>query len=165
MRITPLSAAGYFLAFAFCAKAVAVYEGMHPAEDALLRVEGDVATIRLGGNGHSTTLEIQSGDELFSCSSYFGKVWTGMDQIRPGDPVEVLLERNKLNRNEMVTGKRYYIWRLIHEDRTLIEYADVARLVSENEAMIDWYINLWIAVAVVLLAIVYARRPLPLDRP
>ncbi len=163
-RITPLSVAGYFFAFALCAKGVALYQGMHPDEESLLRVEGNVTKISLGGDGRSTRLDIDSGDESFSCSSYYGKVWPGMHLIVPGDRVEVLLERNRLNSGELVTGKRYYIWRLVHEEHVLVRYEDIAMLVTEKEAVLNWYINLWIAVAAIVLVIVYARRPLSLGK-
>jgi len=155
---TLAKAAGYLFLFALCAKGVALYATQHPPKEALLSVTGIVQKVRLGGDGRATRLRIESGKGTYKCSSYYGKVWPGMERIEPGDRVSVLVERNKLNRDELITGKGYYIWELIHHDHVLVTYEDVRDMVQDKEAAENRFINGFLATSVLLLVIAYMRK-------
>ena len=45
----------------------------------------------------------------------------------------MLAERNKLKRGELLTGKQYYIWELIHENQVIVSYEDICNLVKGKE--------------------------------
>ncbi|NOR65059.1 MAG: hypothetical protein GQ468_03480, partial [Candidatus Scalindua sp.] len=100
--------------FAVCAKGVSFYANQHPLKEELLSVHGTIKDVRLGGLGKATSLQIKSEHGTHRYSSYYGKVWQGMERIQSGDRVDLLAERNRLNKNEFIAGKRYYIWELIH---------------------------------------------------
>ena len=144
--------------FAVCAKGVYFYEILHPIKEELLSVHGIVKDVRLGGQGNATTFQVESKYGTYHYSSYYGKVWPGMERILPGDRVDLLAERNKLSKNELITGKRYYIWELMHEHETIVDYEDVRRMVLGKEAIINRYINLWLAISFVFLLIAYIRK-------
>jgi hypothetical protein len=59
-KLTFLSAAGYLLMFALCAKAVSLFASQHPSKDNLLAVRGTVTDVRLGGPGEATWLIVAS---------------------------------------------------------------------------------------------------------
>ena len=97
-KINLLSAAWYIFILAFAAKLIFIYGSQHPAKHDLLTVNGLVKEVRIGGKGESTSLRIESDRGIHRYSSYFGKVWPGMESIEPGDMVQILAERKKLNR-------------------------------------------------------------------
>jgi hypothetical protein len=117
-----LSTAGYIFALALAAKLIFLYGSQHPAKYELLPVNGLVQEVRLGGNGKSTAFRIESDHGTHRYSSYFGKVWPGMERIEFGDRVQILAERKKLNRNEIISGKEYYIWEIIHHGEIILTY-------------------------------------------
>ena len=159
-KLTLLKASGYLFAFALCAKGVALYADRHPPRAELIAVSGTVKKLRLGGDGRSTRFQIITGDIIFKCSSYYGKVWPGMERIAPGDMVDLLLERDRLNRDELITGKHYYIWELVHQGTVVVAYEDIHSMVREKEATINRYINAWLAASALLLAFAYLRQRL-----
>lgn len=144
--------------FALCAKGVYYYAADHPAREELLKVNGIVREIKLGGNGSATNLKIQTYHRINKYSSYYGKVWPGMEQINTGDNVNILAERNRLNKNELFEGKSFYIWELIHRGQTIIHYEGVLKLVQEKEAVINKYINYFLVTSSVLLVFALLRR-------
>ena len=79
-----------------------------------------------------------------------------MERIAPGDRVQVLAERKKLNRNEIVSGKEYYIWEVIHQGKIVLTYDAVWAQVSQEDATINRFGSIILSVSFVLLAIVYA---------
>ncbi len=138
---TLLSTAGYIFIFALAAKGIFLYGAQHPSKNNLIFVNGVVKKLKLGGQGKSTYFKIESERGTHHYSSYYGKVWPGMKRIHLEDRVEVLAERNKLNRGELLTGKQYYIWELIHENKVLVPYEDVRNLVKGKEETINQYAN------------------------
>ena len=64
-----------------------------------------------------------------------------MELINPGDPVEALAERDNLNKNELISGKKYYIWELIHNSQVIMAYDDVRDLVEGTEKTVNKYFN------------------------
>ena len=159
-KLTLLQCTGYFFAFAVCAKLIALVETKHPSKENLLPVHGLVREIKLGGPGSSTWLKLESREGTHRYSSYFGEDWPGMEFIRIGDRASLLAEKNKLNKRELITGKQFYIWELIHNDQIIIRYEDVRELVQENEAVMIKFVNLWLIISFVLLVIVYGRKVL-----
>lgn len=157
-ELTFLKIAAYFFILAVCAKAVYIYVNNHPSKDELLYVRGTVTQIRLGGQGKATNLEVKSRNGTHIYSSYYGKVWPGMDRIEVKDKVEIYAERNKLNKNEFISGKRYYIWELIHKNQIIINYDDVMKLVHEKESIINRYINYWLVISIFLMIYALLRR-------
>ena len=157
-KLTLLTAAGYFFIFAIAAKGVFFIAFHHPPREDLLSVEGIVTKVRLGGQGKSTSFQIESDSGTYRYSSYYGKVWPGMELIRPGDRVQVLAERKKLNNKELISGKEYYIWELIHHNQVIVAYNDVRDLVMGIEATVNRYVNGFLAASVVLLLIAYLRK-------
>jgi len=157
-KITLVSVAGYFLIFALCAKAVSFIEESHPSKDELKIVKGIVEQVRLGGNGKATWFKIESESGTHRYSSYYGIVWPGMKGIGPGDLLDVLAERDRLNKNELVTGKEYYIWELVHRNQTIVSYEDTLDLVQSKEESINQYINGFIISGAVFLFIAYMRK-------
>jgi len=153
-----VSVATYFFIFAVCAKGIYFYEIQHPSKEDLLAIHGIVKEMRLGGQGNATTLKVESVYGTHRYSSYYGIVWPGMERIKLGDQVNLLAERNKLNKNELITGKSYYMWELKYGEEILISYEDIRELVLDKEASINHYINLWLAASFVFLLIAYIRK-------
>jgi hypothetical protein len=81
-----------------------------------------------------------------------------MKSIRPGDRVNVLAEKDRLNKNELITGKKYYIWELSHRNQTIVSYEDTLDLVQSKEAAINQYINGFIIAGAVFLLIAYMHK-------
>jgi hypothetical protein len=81
-----------------------------------------------------------------------------MERIRLHDRVHVLAERNKLNKNELITGKRYYIWELIHRDQVIFSYDDIRELVKGKEESFNRYLNGILAVSAISLLIAYIHK-------
>lgn len=157
-KLTLVTVAVYVFMLAICVKGVFYYETQHPSKEGLLAIHGIVKEIRLGGQGNVTTLQIESGYGSHRYISYYGIVWQGMERIQLGDQVGLLVERDKLNKNELVGGKRYYMWELEHEQKIIISYEGIRKLVLDKEATINRYINLWLAVSFVFLLIAYIRK-------
>ena len=59
-KLTLLSVAGYLFIFAIAAKGVSLYATQHPSKEDLIVVDGIVKKMRLGGNGKSTSFQIQT---------------------------------------------------------------------------------------------------------
>ena len=159
-KFTLLKAAGYFFMFAVCAKLVYFVEASHPAKEKLLSVHGVVREVKIGGEGSSTYLKIESPAGTHRYSSYYGKDWPGMESIRAGDRVKLLVEKNKLNKNELFSGKQYYIWELVHGDQVIIRYEDIRTLVQDKDALANRFINIWLAAGFAFLVVVYVRKGL-----
>jgi hypothetical protein len=157
-KLTLLSAAGYVLMLALVAKGVFLFASQHPPKEKLLYVEGIVRQVRLGGQGKSTWFRIESDKGTYRYSSYYGKIWPGMERIRPQDRVQVLAERNKLSRDELISGKKYYIWELIHHNQVIIAYEDVRDMVKATEATENRWVNGFLAASVLLLLIACVRK-------
>lgn len=157
-KLTLLSVAGYLFIFAIAAKGVYFYGSQHPSKEELIVVYGIVKKMRLGGNGKSTSFQIKSHNGTHVYSSYYGVVWPGMELIRLHDQVHVLAERNKLNKNELITGKRYYIWELIHREKVIFSYDDIRELVNGKEESFNRYLNGILAVSALFLLIAYIRK-------
>jgi hypothetical protein len=157
-KLTLVSAAGYIFIIAIAAKGVSLYESHHPQKDDLLSVNGIIKEVRLGGEGKATSFQIEVEGRTNRYSSYYGKVWSGMEHIQEGDRVNVLAERNKLNRGEIISGKQYYIWELIHRNRVIVAYEDVHELVRSKENILNRYINSFLKISTVLLIIAYIRK-------
>jgi hypothetical protein len=155
---TLFSAAGYIFVLALAAKGIFLFGSQHPSKDELLFVEGIVRQVRLGGQGTSTWFQIESDGGTHRYSSYYGRVWPGMERIRPDDRVEVFAERNKLNKNELITGRQYYIWELIHRNQIIVAYEDVRSLITGKESTLNRYANGVLAASVVFLVIAYTRK-------
>jgi hypothetical protein len=157
-KTTLLSVAAYAFVFAVCAKGVYFYESQHPLKEELFSVHGAVRNVRLGGQGKSTSLKIESKYGTHRYSSYYGKVWPGMELIKHGDLIDLLAERNRLNKNEFSEGKRFYIWELTHQDQIIINYEDVRKMIQGKEAIVNRYINLWLATGFFFLVVVYLHK-------
>lgn len=157
-KLTLLSAAGYLFIFAIAAKAVVLYASQHLQKDDLRSVNGIVREVRLGGDGKATWFQIEQDGGTNRYSSYYGMVWPGMEHIQEGDRVSLLAERNKLNRNELVGGKQYYIWELIHGSRAIVKYEDIHEMVQSKEEALNRYINGFLVTSTVLLCIAFIRK-------
>ena len=157
-KLTLLKAAGYFFMFAVCAKLVYFVEASHPAKEKLMSVQGVVREVKIGGEGSSTYLKVESFSGTHRYSSFYGKDWPGMEFIRAGDKVDLLVEKNRLNKNELFTGKQYYIWKLVHGGQLIIRYEDILILVQGKDTTANRYINIWLAISFTLLIIVYVRK-------
>lgn len=157
-NLTALQAAAYIFMFAVCAKGVFLYAGHHPQKEELLPAKGIVSAVRLGGQGNATSLHVESEHGTQRYSSYYGKVWPGMERIQTGDSVYLLVERDKINKNELFAGKRYYIWELTHQGQIMISYEEVRDMVRNMEATANRYIDLWLAISLVLLLIAYIHK-------
>ena len=157
-KLTFLSAATYIFLFALVAKGVFIYASQHPSNEELILVDGIVQKIRLGGNSNSTSFQIESNNGNHVYSSYYGKVWPGMENIRIGDRVKILAERNKLNRNELITGRIYYIWELVYNDRYIVRYDDIFNLVTGKENKANRYATTILVASGFLLLIAYIRN-------
>ena len=157
-KFTLVSVAAYVFMFAVCAKGVYLYASQHPLKEELLSVQGIIRDVHLGGQGKATALQIESEHGIHRYSSYYGKVWPGMERIQAGDQVNLRAERNKLNPNELITGKQYYIWELTHRHHLIIRYEDVRDMVQGKEATANRYINLWLVTSFILLLSIYIRK-------
>ena len=157
-NLTALRVAAYIFVFAVCAKAVLLYESHHPEKEKLLPVQGVVSAVNLGGQGNATSLQVASEHGTQRYSSYYGKVWPGMERIQTGDSVILLVERDKTNKNELFAGKRYYIWELTHQGQIIISYEEVRNMVQNMEATVNRYVDLWLAISFVLVLIAYIRK-------
>jgi len=157
-KLTLLKAAGYFFIFAVCAKLVYFVEANHPAKEMLIPVQGVVREVKIGGEGSSTYLIIESQPGTHRYSSFYGKDWTGMERIQAGDRVALLAEKDRLNKNELFSGKQYYMWELVHQDQVIIRYEDIFTLVQDKDAIANRFINTWLAVSFVFLVFVYVRK-------
>jgi hypothetical protein len=157
-KLTLLSAAAYIFIMALAAKGIFLYGSQHPSKKDLIPVNGIVKKIKLGGQGNSTYFKIESDRGTHRYSSYYGKVWPGMERIHLEDRVEMLAERNKLSRGELLTGKQYYIWGLIHENQAIVLYEDVRNLVNGEEQTINQYANVILACSTILLLIASFRK-------
>lgn len=124
----------------------------------MLSVQGIIKQVRLGGQGKSTSFLIESDKGTYRYSSYYGKVWPGMELIRPEDRVQVLVERDKLNKNELISGKKYYIWELIHNNQVVVAYDDVRDLVEGKETTVNKYVNGILMASAVFLLVAYIRK-------
>ena len=155
---TLLSTAGYIFIFALAAKGVFLYGAQHPSKNNLIFVNGVVKKLKLGGQGKSTYFKIESDLGIHHYSSYYGKVWPGMERIQVEDRVQMLAERSKLNRGEILTGKQYYIWELIHENEIIVPYEDVRNLVKGKEETINQYANVALACSTAFLLFAYYRK-------
>jgi hypothetical protein len=80
-----------------------------------------------------------------------------MEHIRAGDRVGLLVEKNRLNKNELFSGKQYYIGEFVHQDEVIIRYEDIHTLVHDKDAVANWFINIWLAVSFVFLVVAYVR--------
>ncbi len=157
-KLTLVSAAGYIFIFAIAAKGVSLYGSHHPQKNELLSVNGIIREVRLGSEGSATSFQIEVEGRTNRYSSYYGKVWPGMENIQEGDTVNVLAERNKLSRDELIRGKQYYIWELAHRNRVIVAYEDVHELVQGKEAILNKFINGFLKISTVLLIIAYSRK-------
>lgn len=159
-KLTLIQGAVYFFMFAVCTKLVAYVETNHPSKENLVPVHGIVREIKLGGPGSSTYLKLESQEGIHRYSSYFGEDWPGMEYILTGDRVKLLAEKNRLNKRELIAGKEFYIWELIHNGQVIIRYDDVSKLVQNKESILVKYINLWLIISFSLLVTVYVRKKL-----
>jgi len=157
-NFTLVSVTAYVFILAICVKGVFLYENQHPLKEELLSIHGIVKEVCLGGQGNATTLRVESEYGTNRYLSYYGIVWPGMERIQLGDPVDLLVERDKLNKNELIGGKRYYIWELIHGQEIVISYESVRGIVLGKEVTINRYINLWLAISFVFLLSAYIRK-------
>ena len=62
-----------------------------------------------------------------------------MGLIRLDDWVHIFAKKNKLNINELITGKRYYICELTYEDKVLVSYHDIREPVNNKEDILNKY--------------------------
>lgn len=157
-KLTLLSTAWYIFLMAIIAKGVFLYASQHTAKNELLMVDGTVKRLRIGGQGKSTSFRIKSQGGTHMYSSYYGKVWPGMEGIRVDDRVQVLAERDKLSKNEFITGKRFYIWELIHRKQLIVSYDDIRELVNSKEKIENEYVNRILAVSAIYLLFAYMRK-------
>ena len=155
---TLLSAAGYIFIIALAAKGIFLYGSQHPSKMDLIFVNGVVKKLKLGGQGKSTYFKIESDRGTHRYSSYYGKLWPGMERIHLEDRVRMLAERNKLSRGKLLTGKQYYIWELIHENQVIVSYEDVRNLVKGKEETINYYANVILACSTMFLLFACYRK-------
>jgi len=155
---TLLSAAVYIFMLTLVAKGFFLFAIQHPSREELLSVQGIIRKVRLGGDGKSTSFLIESDKGTYRYSSYYGKVWPGMELINPGDPVEALAERDNLNKNELISGKKYYIWELIHNDQVVVAYDDVRDLVEGTETTVNKLVNGILIASAIFLIFAYIRK-------
>ena len=155
---TLLSAAAYIFMLTLVAKGFFLFAIQHPSREELLSVQGIIRKVRLGGDGKSTSFLIESDKGTYRYSSYYGKVWPGMELINPGDPVEALAERDNLNKNELISGKKYYIWELIHNDQVVVAYDDVRDLVEGTETTVNKLVNGILIASAIFLFFAYIRK-------
>jgi hypothetical protein len=140
------------------AKGVSLYATQHPSKEELLSIYGIVRQVRIGGQGKATFFHIETVSRTHRYSSYYGKVWPGMERIHTGDRMNVLAERNRMSKDELINGKRYYIWELIHRGRVIVSYEDVSQMVQNKETAINRYINSFLVASAALITIAYMRK-------
>ena len=157
-QLTLFKVTAYIFIFALCAKGVYYYASDHPGKENLISVKGTVIDIKIGGKGNSTNLKVDTGAGIHKYSSYYGTVWPGMESIKHGDEVNILAEKNRLNKNELFEGKSYYIWELKHDGQIIINYSDVNRQVTEKESVINRYINYWVIISFFIFLYAMMRR-------
>ncbi|MDH5527322.1 MAG: hypothetical protein OEY97_08455 [Nitrospirota bacterium] len=155
---TLFEVATYLFVLAVIVKGLFLYENRHPPRDALVSVMGVVGEVRLGGQGNATILHVATPNGMHPYLSHYGKVWPGMEQIRVGDPVHLLAEREKLNQREFITGQKFYIWELTHAGHRIIEYEDTLSQVREQEAVVNRYINQGVGLGFFIFLVAYVRR-------
>ena len=63
-----------------------------------------------------------------------------------------------LNRNELITGKRYYAWELIHENNVIVAYESVREMVQDKEATANRYINGFLLASALLLLVAFVGK-------
>lgn len=153
-----LTVAGYLFTFAVCAKGVFIYASQHPQKEDLLPVQGVVSVVILGGQGDATSLQVESENGTQRYSSYFGKVWPGMECILTGDSVNLLVERDKTNKNELFADKRFYIWQLTHQGQIIMTYEDVRNFVRNTEVVANRYIDFSLAISFTFLLVAGIRK-------
>jgi hypothetical protein len=61
-------------------------------------------------------------------------------------------------KNELISGKKFYIWELIHQNQVVVAYEDVRDMVKAIEATENRYVNGFLAASVILLFIAYVRK-------
>ena len=157
-RPTLFQVAVYLFIITLAAKGIIYYGSQHPPKERLLSVDGMVREVRLGGQGNATWLMVESDGETLRYSSYYGRLWPGMERIGDGDRVQVLAERDRINRNELFTGRQYYIWELLHDGEVVVPYDDVRAQVETQEATLDRYVNGILGATALLLLFAYVRR-------
>jgi len=151
-KLTLLSFATYVFLFALAAKLVFLYGSQHPEKHEMRVVDGIVKQVRIGGKGKATFLRVESGRGTHRYSSYYGKDWPGLERIRIGDRVKILAERNRLKRNEFISGKQYYIWELTFNGEVIVDYDDVRGMVTAKEETANRFANYVFAASLVFLA-------------
>jgi hypothetical protein len=92
-KLSFTTVAGYVLLFALTAKIVYMYATHHPSKEDLFFVKGVVHKVHLGGQGTLTYFIVESNGQVNRYSSYYGKVWPGMENIVKGDIVSILAEK------------------------------------------------------------------------
>ena len=63
-----------------------------------------------------------------------------------------------VNRNELITGKRYYIWELIYENNVIAAYESVREIVQDKGATANPYINGFFLASALLLVVAFVRK-------
>lgn len=157
-QLTLLKFAVYLFILALCSKGVYLYVSDHPAEANLIPVIGTVRDIKLGGNGSVTYLKVENATGMYKYSSYYGKVWPGMESVNIGDEVKMLAEKKRLDKYELLEGKSFYIWDMVHNGQVVVNYEDVNKLVTEKESFINRYINYWIIISFFIFLFALMRR-------
>jgi hypothetical protein len=92
-KLTLLKAAGYILMLAVCTKLVCFVEAGHPAIEKLMSVQGVVREVKIGGEGSSTYLKIESQQGTHRYSSYYGKDWPVWNTSGPVTELACLWKR------------------------------------------------------------------------
>jgi hypothetical protein len=157
-KVTWLSAAAYCFLIALATKGIVLLQSHHPPKEDLLSVEGMVREVRLGGQGSATWFRVESDGETRRYSSYYGVAWPGMEHIGEGDRVQILAERNRLNRNELFTGREYYIWELAHDGWVVVSYDGLKPLIEEKESTLNRYVDGILGASVIFLLLAYLRQ-------
>ena len=157
-QLSLLSVTAYLFAIVLAAKGIFLYGSQHPPKADLFLVQGVVKELKLGGGGSSTWFRIETNEKTSRYSSYYGKLWPGMERIQVEDSVRVLAERNKLNKNEILTGRQYYLWELVHDDTIIVDYDDVRELVEGKEATANRYATGALAASALFLIVASTRK-------
>lgn len=66
--------------------------------------------------------------------------------------MKILAERNRLKRNEFISGKQYYIWELTFNGEVIVDYDDVRGMVTAKEETANRFANYVFAASLVFLA-------------
>ena len=157
-RLSSRGTAAWCLLFALCAKGIWLYGSGHPARHELQVVDGQVAAVHLGGEGSATWLDVATQEGTARYGSWFGRDWPGMERIRPGDPVELLVERNRLAGKGRARTAPYYFWQLVHEGRVVVDYATVRELVTSKEAVASRWIDAWLVAALIWAVVAWGAH-------